>query len=189
MPANAQRLDFHLDAAPYDPALRLFFALWPPPALRATIAQHALLWGFEPPVRSTVPDKLHLTVLFMDSVPAARLQDVVRFGAKIASEAKPFRLQLDHAEIWPQGGIAHLAPSHVPGELTALRVALAREAQKAGIPCDVRPFKPHVTLARRAQARLAPEGFAPILWHAADLCLVRSVLGTGRYAVLARWTL
>ena len=189
MLARSQRLDFHLGAAPHDAALRLFFALWPSPALRAKIAQHALLWRFAPPARSTVPDKLHLTVLFMDGVPKTRLQDVMGLGARIACEAHPFRLQLDHAQIWPQGGIAHLAPSHVPGELTALRVALAREAQKAGIPCDVRPFKPHVTLARAAQASLPPEGFAPILWHAADLCLVRSVLGTGRYAVLARWTL
>ncbi|MBW4049271.1 MAG: RNA 2',3'-cyclic phosphodiesterase [Proteobacteria bacterium] len=189
MPVNAQQLDSHLGAAPYDATLRLFFALWPPSALRAKIAQHALLWGFEPPERSTVPDKLHLTVLFMDGVSKSHLQDVVGFGAKIACEAQRFTLQLDRAEIWAKGGIAHLAPSHLPGELTALRVALARAAQKAGIPCDMRPFRPHVTLARGAQASLPPEGFAPILWHAADLCLVRSVLGTGAYALLARWTL
>ncbi|MDE2253572.1 MAG: RNA 2',3'-cyclic phosphodiesterase [Betaproteobacteria bacterium] len=189
MPARSQRLEFSLGAALPDAALRLFFALWPPPPLRARIAQHTLLWRFAPPARPTVPDKLHLTVLFMDGVPKARLQDVVDLGAKIACKAQPFTLRLDHAEIWPQGGLAHLAPSDVPEELAELRVALARAAEKAGIPCDVRPFKPHVTLARGAQGSLAPDGFAPIPWHAADLCLVRSVLGTGRYAVLARWTL
>ncbi len=188
MPASTQKLDSYLGATPYDVTLRLFFALWPTPALRATIAQHALLWGFVPPARPTIPDKLHLTVLFMDGAPKARLQEVVALGAKIACEAQPFRLRLDQAEIWPQGGIAHLAPTQVPRELTELRVGLARAAKAAGIPFDARPFRPHVTLARGAQASLPPEGFAPIFWHAVDFCLVRSVLGTGRYAVLARWT-
>lgn len=189
MPANEQWVRFRPGAPPNHATLRVFFALWPAPELRARIAQHALLWDFVPPARPTISDKLHLTILFMDGVPKERLEDVLAVGAKIAREAQPFILQLDHAEIWPQGGIAHLAPSHVPGELTALRQALARAAEHAGIPCDVRSFKPHVTLARNAKATFPPEVFTPMCWHAAEFCLVRSVLGTGRYALLARWIL
>lgn len=169
--------------------LRLFFALWPQPALRALLAQHMQAWRFTPPAKPTLPDKLHLTLLFMDGVPEARLQDLVGIGAKVASATRALTLHLDQAAVWPQGGIAHLAAGHLPRGLLALRTALVQAVEQAGIGCDQRAFRPHVTLARHAQASHAPQAFAPIAWPVAELSLVQSMLGSGRYAVLDRWGL
>ena len=169
--------------------LRLFFALWPQPALRALLAQHAQSWRLAPPAKPTLPDKLHLTLLFMDGVPDARLQDLVHIGAAVAAAARPFALQLDQAAVWPQGGIAHLAPSHAPRELAVLHTALLQAVESAGVPCDKRGFRPHLTLARHATPGQAPQAFAPVVWQAGELSLVQSMLGSGRYAVLDRWEL
>ncbi len=170
-----------------DAGLRLFFALWPQPSLRAVLAQHMQAWRFTPPTKPTLPDKLHLTLLFMEGVPEARLQDLVGIGAKAASAAQAFTLHLDQAAVWPQGGIAHLTTGHLPRELLALHAALARAVEQVGIGCDQRALRPHVTLARHAQTSHAPQAFAPMTWPVAELSLVQSMLGAGRYAVLDRW--
>ena len=169
--------------------LRLFFALWPQPSVRATLIQHAGQWHFSAPARPTPADKLHLTLLFMDGVPEASLQDLVDIGRRIAAQVPGFRLQLDTAALWPRGGIAHLAPSSPPRELASLRQALLDAARQAGVPHDARAFRPHITLARRAQAARPPEAFVPVAWPVGALSLAQSVLGSGRYAVLDSWRL
>ncbi|MDE2465775.1 MAG: 2'-5' RNA ligase family protein, partial [Alphaproteobacteria bacterium] len=103
--------------------------------------------------------------------------------------AQAFTLHLDQAAVWPQGGIAHLTMGHLPRELLALRAALARAVEQVGIGCDQRAFRPHVTLARHAQTSHVPQAFAPMTWPVAELSLVQSMLGAGRYAVLDRWEL
>ena len=189
MTANAQRLNAGTGEVPNDATLRLFFALWPAHALRAQMVSHMALWRFMPPTKPTLPDKLHLTLLFMDGVAGARLQALLRIGARVAQAEQPFELRLDQAEVWAQGGIAHLAPAHVPRQLLALCEALKLAAVNAEINCDQGPFRPHVTLARHAQAKDVPQNFAPVSSNVGELALVRSILGSGRYVVLARWRL
>ncbi|OZB45478.1 MAG: 2'-5' RNA ligase [Thiomonas sp. 15-66-11] len=169
--------------------MRLFFALWPQPSARAALMQHAGQWRFSAPARPTPSDKLHLTLLFMDGVPESSLQVLADIGQRIAAQAPGFRLQLDTAALWPRGGIAHLAPSQPPRELASLRQALLDAVRQAGVPHDARAFRPHVTLARRAQAARPPEAFVPVVWLADALSLAQSVLGSGRYAVLDNWRL
>lgn len=169
--------------------MRLFFALWPQPSARAALMQHAGQWRFSAPARPTPSDKLHLTLLFMDGVPESSLQVLADIGQHIAAQAPGFRLQLDTAALWPRGGIAYLAPSQPPRELASLRQALLDAVRQAGVPHDARAFRPHVTLARRAQAALPPEAFVPVVWLADALSLAQSVPGSGRYAVLDNWRL
>lgn len=168
-------------------AMRLFFALWPQPPVRAEMMQHAALWRFSAPARPTPADKLHLTLLFMDGVPQSCLQDLVDIGQRIAARSRAFTLELNAAAAWPRGGIAHLAPNHPPRELGALRQALLDAARQADIAHDARAFRPHVTLARHAQLANPPEAFAPIVWRVEGLSLAQSMLGSGRYAVLDAW--
>lgn len=169
--------------------LRLFFALWPMDALRASMRRHMTAWSFAPPTRPSAPDKLHLTLLFMDGVDIAALPTLEAVGARVAQVSHAFDLCLDTAAVWPGGGIAHLAPSAAPDALRALHTALAAAVNATGIACDRRRFRPHVTLARRACPEQAPVLFPPLHWRADNLALVRSVLGTGRYEVLKQWPL
>lgn len=167
--------------------LRLFFALWPDGALRARLGRHQALWPWAPPARPTPENKLHLTLLFMDGVPADQLGAVRELGEAVSREWTDFDLLLDRAAAWRQGGIAHLAPSQIPPELRDLHTTLAAQAAQRGLPFDARPYAPHVTLGRRAGMLTPPGTFAPLHWPVRGFALVQSVLGTGRYDLLGRW--
>jgi 2'-5' RNA ligase len=43
-----------------------------------------------------------------------------------------------------------------------------------GLPVDERPFKPHITLSRKARTAL-DLGFEPIVWQTNSFCLVESL--------------
>lgn len=185
MSVHARKRTAHgTQAASQADGLRLFFALLPKPALRMRLVQHMALWHFAPPARLVLPDKLHMTVLFMDQVPEARLRDVVALGRRVAAEHSRIKLELDVAAVWRQGGIAHLAPAHVPKELQSLHDGLLDGATVADLPHDHRALRPHITLARRAELMRPPEAFEPVAWAVDQLALVQSMLGTGRYSVL-----
>ncbi len=169
--------------------LRLFFALWPDPALRARLAAHAALWRFAPPARPSAAAHLHLTLLFMDQVPRTRLPALRAAGARVAASTPRFALRLDSARVWHGGGIAHLAPGEPPAALRALHAALRDAAGAAGVDCDRRAFSAHVTLARRAQGCTPPDAFAPLDWSATRLSLMESRLGSGRYLLRGSWPL
>lgn len=167
--------------------LRLFFALWPDSALRERLGHHQSLWPWASPARPTPACKLHLTLLFMDGVPAYRLAAVRELGEEVSRGWADFDLLLDRAAVWRHGGIAHLAPSQIPPGLRDLHAALAERAALRGLPFDSRPYAPHVTLGRRAENLIPPAAFAPLHWPVRGFALVQSVLGAGRYDVLGRW--
>ena len=96
-------------------------------------------------------ERLHLTLHFLGDVPAQRVADIAR-GLRVPAE--PFDLTLGHGEVWPNG-VAVLRPFAMPPALTRLHAALAIALAGLQVPLDARPYKPHVTLARRAHARSA----------------------------------
>ena len=69
----------------------------------------------------------------------------------------------------------------------ALRDALA----EAGFALETRPFRPHVTLARRCVQPLPRARCAPIRWRVDRLCLIGSELRPEGpvYRELAAWPL
>ncbi len=69
--------------------------------------------------------------------------------------------------------------------LAAWRAALAQSLLEAGLPCDARPLRPHLTLARAAPGARLPA--APELppWPLSGFALVAS--DGGRYRTLARY--
>lgn len=172
---------------PGPPALRLFFALWPDDGVRAQMRCHQNLWPWVPPARPTPASKLHLTVLFMDGADARRVGELLEVGQRASRNWADFDLLLDRAAVWRHGGIAHLAPSHIPPGLRHLHDALAAQVAQRGMAFDARPYAPHVTLGRRAENLIAPTAFTPLHWPVRGFALVHSVLGTGRYDVLGRW--
>ena len=173
-----------------DPSsLRLFFALWPDAALQARLQAHQQLWSWALPARPSPLPKLHLTLLFMDGVDPTQLPQLLAIGQQVARHSPAFALTLDQVAVWPHGGIAHLAPAAPPPQLSTLQRTLQQAVLEAAIPCDSRPFHPHLTLARRAAPSQAPAQFAPLRWQATQLVLAESMLGLGRYALRGSWPL
>jgi len=162
-------------------SLRLFVALWPGPRVRQALAACRDL--VRPDGSSPVTTaKLHLTLHFIGSVPAARLADV---EAGLAVPVHPFVLCLDAAEHW-RGGLTVWRAATVPTRLQGLHADLATALRHLALPVETRVFRPHVTLARRGAPRQLATPVAPVRWHVTGYALVHSQ-PDGRYLVLRRY--
>ncbi len=163
---------------------RLFLALWPTPRVRAGLVgwQDAYRW---PETSSVVaPGRLHLTLHFIGAVPRIGI-DALMSCLSVPAEA--FELQFGEPEIW-RGGIVVLEPLARPEGLLRLHVRLADALNRCSLPTDSRPFRPHVTLARRAHGAVR-FGEAPALhWRPRGYALVESRQAPeGGYVVLRRF--
>jgi 2'-5' RNA ligase len=168
---------------------RLFIALWPDPAIREQLRawRDSFAWPkAAAPVRT---QQLHVTLHFLGNIPRVRLPELAQgLGVDFA----PFELELGHAELW-RGGIAVLAPSLEPSlaspPLLALHGAIGEALQRLGLPLEARPYRPHVTLARRAGRELAPTmPCPPVRWQADGYALMESKLGaSAEYGVVQHY--
>lgn len=163
---------------------RLFFALWPPPDTAAFIAGAARAAGGRP-VRQ---DALHLTLAFLGDVGEDDRSALPE--PDVTAVAGGLTLELDRTGYWRRRRLAWLAPSTPPPVLLTLQSDLAGRLRSAGFALQRRPFRPHVTLARRAPgAPPAPE--PAIIWPVHEVVLVESVLGPqgAAYHRRAAWRL
>jgi RNA 2',3'-cyclic 3'-phosphodiesterase len=161
--------------------LRLFYALWPDDAVRdALTALQAPLRG-----RLTQRANLHLTLAFLGAQPVSLLPVLQGILQELPYADIP--LVIDRSGHFAQRRIAWAGMRLVPPELRMLHGALERLLEQHHIEFDRRPeFKPHVTLARNADA--PPEmPDTPIHWRADHAALVQSENENGAvgYRVLA----
>jgi 2'-5' RNA ligase len=161
---------------------RLFIALWPDPAIREQLRAWRDSFAWPKPAAPVRTQQLHVTLHFLGNIPRARLPEL---GQGLGVGFAPFELELDHAELW-RGGIAVLAPNLAPPPLLALHRAIGEALQRLGLPLEARPYRPHVTLARRAGRELAPTmPCPPVRWRADGYALMESKLGaSAEYGVV-----
>ena len=166
--------------------MRLFFAIWPNDAIRASLAEWRDRWTWPRDATPVADDKLHITLHFMGEVPEDRLSDLMSSAEVPFSQ---FEVRIDQSVLWHHG-IAVLEPSDVPIGLTGLHAQLGSNLEAAGFALEQRPYRPHVTMARRAARAIPPNTPPPPLpWHVNQFCLMRSHTGhNAGYEVLKRWT-
>lgn len=163
---------------------RLFTAIWPAPSLRAAIAKWQGTWDWPRQAARVKADRLHATLHFLGDVPVRRVAELT--GA-LAVPFECFELQLGVACVWPNG-VAVVEPVATPPALTELHARLGEVLQRLGFPVDSRPYRPHVTLARRAHAAKPPPEGPALHWPVDDgYSLVRSLPGGAGYEVIARF--
>ena len=141
------------------------------------------------------PDSLHLTLVFIGQVEEVRIADLKAMAGKLQPQS--FETVFDRQECWRHNHIGHLGASETPPNLRALVMALETGLKAIGIGFDKRPYKPHITLLRKANCQKAGPtengnpALAPILWPARDFVLVKSSLRPdgARYEELGRWPL
>ena len=112
---------------------------------------------------------------------------LVRLEGDVAAQVRfePFELRWGEPAIWP-GGIAVVEPLSTPVQLLRLHSALAERLGQLELPLETRPYRPHVTLARRAQGAQPPAEGPEVRWHVRDgYVLVRSA--GGEYEVIERY--
>ena len=164
--------------------MRLFLALWPDAGTRAAISAWQEAWSWPPAAALVAAERLHLTLHFIGNVPREQLPRIVS-GLKVEFEA--FQFRLDRAEVWPNS-VAVLQPQQTPREMTQLHRKLADALRELELPVESRPFRPHVTLARRARAAAPPARNAGVHWHAnGGYVLAQSLPGGAGYEILDRF--
>lgn len=135
--------------------------------------------------RRTRDDSIHLTLAFLGDVGVQRLPDLAVPPLK---DLKPFTLTLDRCGCWPHNGIGWMAPSQIPNQLQRLVFAMEGWLQGVGFALEERPYRPHVTLVRKAECVPLTQAIEPIIWRAEEFVLVRSVLDPNgsRYEIIGR---
>lgn len=152
-------------------AARLFVALWPDGALRRLLAEQARQWQWPRGARLVAPENLHLTLHFLGSQPRGCIAPIDKLLQEIGSVA--FELALHEANVW-HGGVAVLEPLEVPSELADLHAVLGKGLRRIGIEPERRPWRPHVTLARRARGAVPSSAGLPLHWPGCGAVLVES---------------
>lgn len=165
-------------------AARLFIALWPEPGIRDALA----LWrdGWTWPRQATpVPSaRLHLTLHFLGDVQDGQIPAL---AAALARPFQPFTLSLGECGLWPHG-IAVLEPFSIPAPLTDLHASLGATLHELGLAVDARPYRPHVTMARRAAGALPAVSGPAIDWPVDRFALMASRPGPGGgYTTVQAW--
>jgi RNA 2',3'-cyclic 3'-phosphodiesterase len=172
-----------METTPVRP-LRLFTALWPGEAVAAEIARWQSAWQWPSQVARIKPERLHVTLHFLGDVAVARLPEVVQ---QLKVEFDPFALELGAGEVWPNG-VAVLLPAGQPLALNRLHTRLAAAVRRLGLSVEERPYRPHVTLARRAWGASAPPRAAGLRWRVdSGYVLARTLPGGAGYEIVQRF--
>ena len=165
------------------PSLRLFTALWPPPAVREALLALRDRWQWPAGAALVAAPKLHVTLHFLGPVPQAQVPALLDALAQPLPPTE-LRADLQRQRVWP-GGIAVLE-LQVPDALRRLHALMGEALRRLGLPVEARPWRPHVTFARKASGAVAPHEEHPLPpWPIDEYALVRS--SGGRYDVLHRY--
>lgn len=163
---------------------RLFFALWPDDDTREELARVAHAVPLHRAARRVPPEKMHITLAFMGDTPADRQKCFEQAADSVTGE--PLHLTLDFFGHFPRPRVFWFGLKSTPTILGELVDRLVLAIEPCGFEPESRPFRPHVTLARKVRER--PQASpATVEWPCDAFCLVESA--GGKYSVLRRWPL
>ncbi len=177
-------------SAPDLPAtIRAFYALAPNEAVRARLAALGRDVARRSRGRAVAPENAHLTLAFLGDVATTALPVLQAIGNRLPPIG--FVLEFDSLGAWRASGVAWVAPSALPPALPALPAQLAPALLDAGFVHETRPFRAHVTLARRCLQPAPRARCAPIVWPVDRLLLIGSELRSEGpiYRELGAWPL
>ena len=172
-----------------EPARRLFFALWPDDTARRHLAAAVRDLVPQGAGRPQRPDQWHVTLEFLGDVPESRLPAVLDAGAAASGGASACEVVFDRLEHWTRPQVLCLEAEATPEPLAALVRSLRAELQLRGFTPEARPFRAHVTLARRIVQPPPPAAVEALRWPVRELSLVQSLTDRSgsRYVELAAW--
>lgn len=124
---------------------------------------------------------LHLTLAFLGAVPATRVRELSAIASRAAGTfpqaALPLALTLESVVHWAQSQVlAILAREGAASSVSAQMLArtLCHEAAAAGFDPDLKPFRAHVTVARKVARAPHASAIRPVVWSFAAFALIES---------------
>jgi RNA 2',3'-cyclic 3'-phosphodiesterase len=181
-----------------EPTRRLFFALWPGEDERAALLDAVRELVGASGGRPVPPANLHVTLAFLGAVPAARVPDLSAIASRVAAafprDSLPLVLTLQDVAHWAHSQVLAIPAREEPGlapGAQALARMLCHEAAGAGFDPDLKPFRAHVTVARKVARALHASAMRPVAWSFAAFALIESrTLASGAaYSVVESFVL
>jgi 2'-5' RNA ligase len=160
---------------------RLFLALWPDDAVRDQLRACRDAWTWPRGATPVDSNKLHVTLHFLGNQPTAQLPEFLD-GFQVPFE--PFDLQFGRPAL-QRSGIAWIEPHTEPQALLDLHARLLDALVALGLTPEARTYRPHVTMARRANGAVIPAAGPAIDWAITHYALVESRAGS--YTVLREY--
>lgn len=154
--------------------IRAFFALVPEDAVRLQFLALARDVARRSRGRSISGEHVHLTLAFLGDVPLESVPTIRTIGDAMPRNGAS--LAFDTLGAWRASGVAWVAPSVLPAALATLHARLHAALIEVGFALENRPFRPHVTLARRCVQPHPRQQSAPIHWAVRRLSLIGSEL-------------
>ena len=116
----------------------------------------------------------HITLCFLGSITHRQHEALIYELDNLVAE--PFSLTLDSTGVWNGPKILFSAPENPPEPLMSLAKASRKAARRASIQVENKPYKPHVTMVRKATAALPLPLYSPnVEVHASAFHLFESV--------------
>jgi 2'-5' RNA ligase len=165
------------------PARRLFFALWPDEDQRAALTRAAARVVRHCGGRPVPGENLHVTLAFLGSVPEPRLAELGAIARHAAAtfprSALPVAVSLETLEHWARPQVLTVLggrdePQAAASGAPALARLLSSAAAAAGFSPDLKPFRVHVTLARKVARPPRSSVIGKVHWSFDAFALVES---------------
>jgi 2'-5' RNA ligase len=182
-------------AATPERAQRLFFALWPDEPARAALARATARAVRHSGGRPVPAANLHVTLAFLGAVPQSRvaeLRQVARAQAASCARERPIALTFERLGHFRQAQVlCAFAAAEDSAAAQLLASALQDASAAAGFNPDLKPFRAHVTVARKVAHASAPAVLRPIVWEFTAFALVdsRTEPGGPVYSVVETYSL
>jgi 2'-5' RNA ligase len=160
--------------------MRLFFAVWPPPATARALADWARTTARESGGRATAEDKIHLTLAFLGE---AKPEKAIAGARRVRGQAH--ELPVQKAVYWKQNSIIWAGPQDTPPQMLKLAESLQMQLYLQEFILERRLFAAHVTLVRKAREPKQLPELPRVEWPVNEFLLVRSI--AGRYEPLERF--
>jgi len=169
--------------------VRLFFALWPPPAAASALHDWARRAARQSGGRVTRAETIHLTLAFLGEIEEARISSLKSLARASGGEAHA--LPIEQARYWKHNRIVWAGPNEIPVALMNLTGYLVSQLERKGFSLESRAFQAHVTLIRKAREPRELPPLPQIDWPVVDFVLVRSALSRdgSSYETIERFAL
>jgi len=174
--------------------LRLFFALWPGERMRAGLASAVAPTVGQVSGQAVPPGNLHVTLAFLGPVAGQALRPLFDVGGQGPWPAVDLRFE--RIEYWAKPKVLVAMSTEAPVAGLAIVERLWAGLEPLGYAREARPWRPHLTLARRIR-RPPPDNLVlgPVEYSGDEppwrLALVDSMTHAEgpRYKPLADWPL